>query len=84
MTREERQQLNLFTNLRDYLSLELFQPSFTKENNIKFVVHFVKMMNEIYGDDKQYARQLTDELMKPGNILMDNMKKARILINQRN
>jgi hypothetical protein len=66
------------------LSLELFQPAFTKENNIKFVVPFVKMMNEIYGDDKQYARQLADELMKPGNILMDNMKKARILINQRN
>jgi len=42
------------------------------------------MMNKIYGDDKQYARQLADELMKPGNILMDNMKKARILINQRN
>ena len=40
------------------------------------------MMNEIYGDDKQYARQLADELMKPVNILMDNMKKARILINQ--
>ena len=84
LTREERLQLNLFTNLRDYLSLELFQPDFTKENNIEFVVPFVKMMNEIYGDDKQYARQLADELMKPGNILMDNMKKARILINQRN
>lgn len=84
LTREERLQLNLFTNLRDYLSLELFQPEFTKENNIEFVVPFVKMMNEIYGDDKQYARQLADELMKPGNILMDNMKKARILINQRN
>ena len=84
LTREERLQLNLFTNLRNYLSLELFQPAFTKENNMEFVVPFVKMMNEIYGDDKQYARQLADELMKPGNILMDNMKKARILINQRN
>ena len=84
LTREERLQLNLFTNLRDYLSLELFQPSFSKENNIEFVVPFVKMMNEIYGDDIQCARHIADELMKPGNILMDNMKKARILINQGN
>ena len=84
LTREERLQMNLFTNLRDYLSLELFHPEFTKENNIEFLAPFVEMMDELCGDDKQIARQIADELMKPGNLLMENMKKARILINQRN
>ena len=84
LTREERLQLNLFSNLRDYLCLELFQPKFTKETGIEFIVPFVKMMDGIGGEDKQCAQQIADELLKPGNLLMDNMKKARILINQRN
>lgn len=84
LTREERLQLDLFTNLRDYLSLELFQPSFTKGTDLEFMAPFVKMMDGICGEDKQCARQIADELLKPGNLLMDNMKKARILINQRN
>ena len=84
LLREERLQLNLFSNLRDYLSLELFQPEFSKETGIEFIAPFVKMMDGICGDDKQCARQITDEMMKPGSLLMENMKKARILINQRN
>lgn len=84
LTREERLQLDLFTNLRDYLSLELFKSKFSKETGIEFLAPFVKTMDRISGEDKQCARQLADELLKPGNLLMENMKKARILINQRN
>ena len=84
LTREERLQLDLFTNLRDYLCLELFKAEFAKETGIEFLAPFVKMMDRISGEDKQCARQLADELLKPGNLLMENMKKARILINQRN
>lgn len=84
LTREERLQLDLFTNLRDYLSLELFQSEFAKETGIEFLSPFVKMMDGISGEDKQCARQIADELLKPGSLLMENMKKARILINQRN
>lgn len=84
LTREERLQLDLFTNLRDYLSLELFKAEFAKETGIEFLAPFVKMMDRISGEDKQCAQQLADELLKPGNLLMENMKKARILINQRN
>ena len=84
LTREERLQLDLFTNLRDYVCLELFKAEFAKETGIEFLAPFVKMMDRISGEDKQCARQLADELLKPGNLLMENMKKARILINQRN
>lgn len=84
LTREERLQLDLFTNLRDYLSLELFQSDFLKETGIEFLTPFVKMMDGIGGEDMQCARQIADELLKPGNLLMENMKKARILINQKN
>lgn len=84
LTREERLQLNLFSNLRDYLCLELFKPDFTKDTGIVFLAPFMKMMEEISGDEKQCAGQIADALLKPGNLLMDNMKKARILLNQRN
>ena len=84
LTREERLQLNLFSNLRDYLCLELFKPDFTKDTGITFLAPFMKMMEEISGDEKQCAGQIADALLKSGNLLMDNMKKARILLNQRN
>ena len=84
LTREERLQQDLFMNLRDYLSLELFQSGFVKETGIEFLTPFVKMMDGICGEDKQCARQIADELLKPGNLLMENMKKARILIDQKN
>ena len=55
--------------------------------DIKTLVEVLKRQGRtlrISGEDKQCARQLADELLKPGNLLMENMKKARILINQRN
>ncbi len=84
LTREERLQLNLFSNLRDYLCIELFKPDFTKDTGISFLAPFMELMEEISGDEKQCAGQIADALLKPGNLLMDNMKKARIVLNQRN
>ena len=84
LTREERLQLNLFSNLRDYLCIELFKPDFTKDTGIAFLAPFMELMEEISGDEKQCAGQIADALLKPGNLLMDNMKKARIVLNQRN
>jgi hypothetical protein len=66
LTREERLQLDLFTNLRDYLSLELFQSDFLKETGIEFLTPFVKMMDGIGGEDMQCARQIADELLNLG------------------
>lgn len=82
LSREERLQKDLLSNLRDYLCLELFRPEFPKETGIKFMEPFVKTMTEIDEDDKLGARQLTGLLLQPGNLLMDNMKKARIVINR--
>ena len=84
LTREERLQLNLFSNLRDYLCIELFKPDFTKDTGIAFLAPFMELMEEISGDEKQCAGQIADALLKPGNLLMDNIKKARIVLNQRN
>ena len=82
LSREERLQKDLLSNLRDYLSLELFRPEFPKETGIKFMEPYLKTMTEIDEDDKLGARQLTGLLLQPGNLLMDNMKKARIVINR--
>lgn len=84
LTREERLQLNLFSNLRDYLCLELYQPDFKDQTGIEFIALYLKVMQSTSGDEDQRAQQLVDILLKPGNTLMDNMKKARIVLSNNN
>lgn len=84
LEREEKLQLSLFSSLRDYLCLELLHPKFKKEFGIEIVSLFVGMMNKVYGDDRRCAQMITEELTKPGNLLMDNMKKTRIVLAQGN
>ena len=83
-TRDERLQLNLFSNLRDYLCLELYQPDFKDQTGIEFIAPYLKVIQRTSGDDEQRAQQLVDILLKPGNMLMDNMKKARIVLSNNN
>ena len=42
------------------------------------------MMKGVAGEEEQSAQQIADTLLKPGNVLMDNMKKARIVMNKNN
>lgn len=84
LTREERLQLNLFSNLRDYICLELYQPDFKDQTGIEFIAPYLKVMQSTSGDEDQRAQQLVDILLKPGNTLMDNMKKARIVLSNNN
>ena len=81
LSRNEKLQLSLFVNLRDYLCFELLRPEFKEETGIEFVAPFIEMMKGVTGEEKQNAEQIADILLKPGNVLMDNMKKARIVMN---
>lgn len=84
LSRIEKLQQSLFVNLRNYLSFELLRPEFKEETGIDFVEPFIEMMKGVAGDEEQSAQQIADTLLKPGNVLMDNMKKARIVMNKNN
>ena len=83
LKKEERLQLTLFSNVRDYICFELFQPNFKKETGIEFLNPFKELIQDITGEDKVLAQKIADALLKPGNVLMDNMKKARILLSDK-
>ena len=83
MKKEETLQLNLFSNVRDYICFELYQPNFKKDTGIEFLNPFKDLMQDITGEEKEQANQIADKLLKPGNVLMDNMKKARILLSDK-
>lgn len=83
LKKEEKLQLTLFSNVRDYICFELFQPNFKKDTGIEFLNPFKELMQGITGDEKDQAHQIADTLLKPGNMLMDNMKKARILLSDK-
>lgn len=80
LSKEETLQRNLFLNVRDYICFELFQPGFKKDTGIEFLNPFKELMLQINGDEHEQAHHIAELLLKPGNVLMDNMKKARILL----
>ena len=69
--------------MRDYICFELYQPNFKKDTGIEFLNPFKDLMQDITGEEKEQANQIADKLLKPGNVLMDNMKKARILLSDK-
>ena len=77
--RDENLQLNVFSSLRDYICLELF-PGIITETDIKFILPFTEMMEQICSENKDLATTLINSLFTPGNVVMDNMKKARIML----
>jgi len=83
LNKDETLQLNLFSNVRDYICFELSQPNFKKDTGIDFLNPFKELMLHINGDEQEQAHQIVDALLKPGNVLMDNMKKARILLSEK-
>ena len=83
LRKEEKLQLTLFSNVRDFICFELFQPNFKQDTGIEFLNPFRELMQDITGDEKEQAQQIAEKLLKPGNVLMDNMKKARILLSDK-
>jgi len=69
--------------VRDYICFELYQPNFKKDTGIEFLNPFKELMQDITGEEKEQANQIAEILLKPGNVLMDNMKKARILLSDK-
>ena len=80
-SKDENLELNVFSSLRDYICLELF-PGVLSNTDIEFIAPYTEMMIQIEGESEDMAKEIMSQLFTPGNILMDNMKKARILLSE--
>ena len=79
--REENLEYNVFSILRDYLCLEILRPEFTKQNDLAFTESFRDMMaslRDIGNEDLPMA--ILKTIFLSGNSLMNNMKKARVIL----
>lgn len=78
-SKDENLELNVFSSLRDYICIELFS-GVLSNTDIAFIAPYTKMMAQIESEGLDIAKEMMSQLFAPGNILMDNMKKARILL----
>ena len=80
-TREEKLQYNVFSNLRDYLCLQLIRPVFTLEHKLEFIAPFKEILGRLdkagVGDS---PTALIKELLIPGNPLLKAMTAARTIL----
>lgn len=80
-TREETLQYNVFSNLRDYLCLQLIRPDFTLEHKLEFIAPFKEILGRLdnagAGDS---PTALLKELLIPGNPLLTAMTAARTIL----
>lgn len=79
--RDENLEYNVLSTLREYLCMEIIRPEFTKQNDLAFIESFMDMMlflRDINDEDLPIA--ILKTIFTPGNPLMDNMKKARVIL----
>ena len=82
-TREETLQYNAFSNLRDYLCLQILRPDYTQENNLEFIAPFKEILVRL--DDAgngSSPSELLKELLIPGNPLLEAMQTARTILEE--
>lgn len=79
--RDENLEYNVLSTLREYLCLEIIRPEFTKQNDLAFTESFKDMMLFLRNiNDDDLPTNILKTIFSPGNPLMDNMKKARVIL----
>ena len=80
-TREETLQYNAFSNLRDYLCLQILRPDYTQENNLEFIAPFKEILVRLdNAGNGSSPSALLKELLIPGNPLLKAMTTARTIL----
>lgn len=80
-TREETLQYNAFSNLRDYLCLQLLRPNFTREHHLEFIAPFKEIFSRLDNAGTGFSPSaLLKELLIPGNPLLKAMIVARTIL----
>ena len=70
-----------FSKIRDYIVMEFIAPDIFELENISIIDLWIKEYNKLdqMSDIKKTINSLLESLMKPGNILMANINKMRII-----
>lgn len=79
-SRDENLQYNVFSTLRDYLCLELLRPEFTEQHKLEFIRPFMELMRQLDGENEQLSIGILRDVLSPGSLLAENMKKARVIL----
>ena len=79
--RDENLEYNVLSTLREYLCMEIIRPEYTKQNGLEFISPFIDMMELLkdIGDDI-LPLAILKTIFAPGDILVENMKKARVIL----
>lgn len=78
--RDENLQYNVFSTLRDYLCLELLRPEFTEQHKLEFIKPFIELMRQLEGGNEPLSIGILRDVLSPGSLLAENMKKARVIL----
>ena len=82
-TRDETLQYNAFSNLRDYLCLQILRPDYTQENNLEFIAPFKEILVRLdNAGNGSSPSALLKELLIPGNPLLEAMQTARTILEE--
>lgn len=79
-SRDENLQYNVFSTLRDYLCLELLRPEFTEQHKLEFISPFMALMRQLEGGNEPLSIGILRDVLSPGSLLAENMKKARVIL----
>ena len=79
--RDENLEYNVLSTLREYLCMEIIRPEYTKQNGLEFISPFMDMMGLLKDiDDDMLPLAILKTLFTPGDVLVENMKKARVIL----
>lgn len=79
--RDENLEYNVLSTLREYLCVEIIRPEYTKQNGLEFISPFMDMMGLMKDiDDDMLPLAILKTLFTPGDVLVENMKKARVIL----
>lgn len=79
--RDENLEYNVLSTLREYLCMEILRPEYTKQNVLAFIEPFKDMMLLLRNiNDDELPVAILKNISLPGNSLMDNMKRARVIL----
>lgn len=79
--RDENLEYNVLSTLREYLCIEIIRPEYTKQHGLEFISPFMDMMELLKDiDDDNLPIAILKTIFTTGNVLVENMKKARVIL----
>lgn len=81
--RDENLEYNVLSSLREYLCLDIIRPEFTTQKGLRFISLFMEMMELLKNvDDDHLPIAILRTILTPGNLLTNNMKKAKEILKE--